>query len=1185
MCFLPYVRGAGLPVFTLPARENHQGIMETLISTFLVRGLEDSTTVLHHDHAASSIQFLLERLGCSGDDSTSNEKFQRFSPDVQSIIAPFRKSRYRESSITDRSLESPIKFNPRKPDSWISEFTLTLLRASVDVDGCPDFFQLCAPVIPDSPVLYKFLLPYVFSFTAQDPKVGEFIRCEWSTLLELFRSEYRDFAKAALQTFFAVFDSLNDWEISPGTARRRPSWALLGVADDEQLWRTAFHCDLHVRALFHLEFHIRDLGVDWRKFERDLSSIYAHLDDPDTQSVLRCGVWRTSKEALEVEEWRSLSPGATLSTRKESLQMLLRCGRYERAFADAQELRRTVLHDRYLDAVAASAAVRLGRWDEVSRLCFAAPESVEIAVARLLLLQRRGSRNDADRAMAAVHAHLQESFLTAAGTSYEQLIPILAQFRLLEEIIASPALPVPWERELPLGATDMERIVAVRCALVSDVGFVINEWLQLARFIRKSGDPALSKAFGARARLLMKPSTGGAWALEMAHAYWDLHQYDNATALLNSITDETFRGKVCFLRAKWAQATQSAAPEAIAKDYAEAASRLPNSGKMFFAIASFADQRIMIRLQNNEIVNHESGLTMSSRFWGASSQPGPTASFLQEQIPFAIKNYLKALLLSYAAQEIVPRLLVLFFDLGKHLIPNAKSEDKNPFSSFRSLQKEPIFREMRKEFATANNVHPSVWASAVTQLISRVDLPDSLDKCLFLLIKYAFAEHPHSVLWHLMSVHHSLREQRRPKFNEIWAFISNNFLNTQVQPLSALKTQFQDVTQDLIKLAVLELPGPLKASDVCPDLCHTLKNSKLMIPRVTTFTRYSSTHPTISGVEDNICVLLSAAQPKKVTFLGSNGIRQHYLCKKDEDLRKDMRLMEFVSFVNHILSQDRQCCQRYLSVITFAVICLNECCAMIEWVSETCQLRKIIENLITEAGKGLPFSDIEKFLFNGMGPTPHFVRKRLDNFVSKILPAYPPVLHLWFFSHFKVITRWFETRLRYTRSVAVWSVVGYVLGLGDRHAENILISQETGACLHVDFSCLFDRAKGLRVPETVPFRLTQNIVDGMGVLKTEGVFTASAKLVLETLRIKKQRVIAVLTTFISDPLLEWKHSDEKQTTVHAKMTLMEIEDRLTGWTEDRSAIESPECMIEQLIKTATSNEALSKMFIGWQAWL
>ena len=45
---------------------------------------------------------------------------------------------------------------------------------------------------------------------------------------------------------------------------------------------------------------------------------------------------------------------------------------------------------------------------------------------------------------------------------------------------------------------------------------------------------------------------------------------------------------------------------------------------------------------------------------------------------------------------------------------------------------------------------------------------------------------------------------------------------------------------------------------------------------------------------------------------------------------------------------------------------------------------------------------------------------------------------------------WFEKRLNYTRSVATSSIVGYIIGLGDRHVQNILIDTKTADLIHID---------------------------------------------------------------------------------------------------------------------------------------
>lgn len=77
-------------------------------------------------------------------------------------------------------------------------------------------------------------------------------------------------------------------------------------------------------------------------------------------------------------------------------------------------------------------------------------------------------------------------------------------------------------------------------------------------------------------------------------------------------------------------------------------------------------------------------------------------------------------------------------------------------------------------------------------------------------------------------------------------------------------------------------------------------------------------------------------------------------------------------------------------------------------------------------------------------------------------------------------THWWHRQRSFTTSTAAMSVLGHVLGLGDRHLDNILFDTEQGGVVHVDFGVLFDRGAKLGVPEVVPFRLTQVFVAGLG---------------------------------------------------------------------------------------------------------
>jgi FKBP12-rapamycin complex-associated protein len=61
---------------------------------------------------------------------------------------------------------------------------------------------------------------------------------------------------------------------------------------------------------------------------------------------------------------------------------------------------------------------------------------------------------------------------------------------------------------------------------------------------------------------------------------------------------------------------------------------------------------------------------------------------------------------------------------------------------------------------------------------------------------------------------------------------------------------------------------------------------------------------------------------------------------------------------------------------------------------------------------------------------------------------------LWFKSRNSEM--WLYRRTNYTRSLAVMSMVGYVLGLGDRHPSNLALHRRSGKILHIDFGDCFE---------------------------------------------------------------------------------------------------------------------------------
>ena len=275
----------------------------------------------------------------------------------------------------------------------------------------------------------------------------------------------------------------------------------------------------------------------------------------------------------------------------------------------------------------------------------------------------------------------------------------------------------------------------------------------------------------------------------------------------------------------------------------------------------------------------------------------------------------------------------------------------------------------------------------------------------------------------------------------------------------------------------------------------------------------------IRSIDDCIDLMHSLQRPKKIKINGTDGKTYTILCKPGDDLRKDFCLIEFCNLLNRCFKRDPEARRRQLKVKTYLVISLSDTCGLIEWIPGLLPFRSLVEEQYQLI---MDYSSIRESIHKKFPPYNQNVKHRVKHFENEVLPKLkPPVFGNWFLSTYTDPLSWFSARQAYTRSSAVFSIVGYLLGLGDRHGENILIEEVTGETVHVDLNCMFNKGEEFQVPERVPFRLTHNMVHGMGITEYEGTFRKACEHTLRVARDNKEALLNFVRPFRYDHLIEW----------------------------------------------------------------
>ena len=364
------------------------------------------------------------------------------------------------------------------------------------------------------------------------------------------------------------------------------------------------------------------------------------------------------------------------------------------------------------------------------------------------------------------------------------------------------------------------------------------------------------------------------------------------------------------------------------------------------------------------------------------------------------------------------------------------------------------------------------------------------------------------------------------------------------------------------------------------------------------------TVPTIVKFSNKIKFMTGQSAPKVLTAYASDGQEYKQLFKgsDNDDLRQDAIMEQVFEEVSKMLRSHKATRQRDLMVRTYKVIPLTPKSGIIEFVPHSMPLNDYLVPAHSRYYPQCLKGSTARSKIHALAS--HSTDARIKEY-RKICDAIPPVLRYFFLERFSEPDVWFRKRTAYTRTTAAASMLGHVIGLGDRHCSNIMLDEESGEVVHIDLGIAFEAGRVLTIPELVPFRLSRDIVDGMGITKVEGVFRRCCEFTMDALREDKDSIMTLLNVLRYDPLHSWtisplraKRMQDAQDT-GMKNPAMAAKDPTTRTQEhdmgeaDRalSVVEkklsktlSTAATVNELIQQASDEKNLATIFSGWSAF-
>uniref|UniRef100_A0A8C0T4P7 DNA-dependent protein kinase catalytic subunit n=1 Tax=Canis lupus familiaris TaxID=9615 RepID=A0A8C0T4P7_CANLF len=304
-------------------------------------------------------------------------------------------------------------------------------------------------------------------------------------------------------------------------------------------------------------------------------------------------------------------------------------------------------------------------------------------------------------------------------------------------------------------------------------------------------------------------------------------------------------------------------------------------------------------------------------------------------------------------------------------------------------------------------------------------------------------------------------------------------------------------------------------------------------------------HARIAGFDERIKVMASIRKPKRIIIRGHDEKEYPFLVKGGEDLRQDQRIEQLFEVMNVLLSQDTACSQRNMQLKTYHVIPMTSRLGLIEWIENTLTLKDFLLSNMSREEKAAYTSDpkappceyrdwlakmsgkydvgayMSMFKAASRTETVTSFRRRESRVPADLLKR----------AFLKMSTgpaAFLALRSHFASSHALMCISHWILGIGDRHLNNFMVSMETGGLIGIDFGHAFGSAtQFLPVPELMPFRLTRQFINLMLPMKEAGVVYSIMVHALRAFRSHSDLLTNTMDVFVKEPSFDWKNFEQK----------------------------------------------------------